>query len=108
MAEVLFRGLAHGLLSQSARTQRDDTSWFVSWPNIGCALMYAGFIWLLWSKMGPQGAPVSSWQMTLSLVSATVFGVTLGMVRERSQSIFPAIGFHIVSVGFALVVGRFL
>lgn len=107
-SELLFRSLAHGLLSQGSRIQRNDTPWFVSWPNIGSALMYTGFIWLLWVQHSTQYQVASSWQIILSLVSATVFGVTLGMVRERSQSLYPTILFHIIAVGFALFMGKFL
>lgn len=106
--ELLFRSLSHGLLSQGARIQRNDTPWFVSWPIIGSTLMYMGFIWLLWTPYSLQGQPATTWQMALYLVSAAVFGMTLGMVRERSQSIFPTIGFHIVAVGFTLFIGRFI
>lgn len=107
-AELLFRSLAHGLLSQGARIQRNDTPWFVSWPIIGSALMYTAFIWLLWVQPGAQGFPDTSWKMVLHLISAAVFGVILGMVRERSQSIFPTFIFHIIAASFALFMGRVL
>jgi hypothetical protein len=108
-AELLFRSLAHGLLlTQGTRIQRNDTPWFVSWPIIGSALMYAGFMWSLWVRTGTAGVPALSWQMGLNLVSATVFGITLGMVRERSQSLFPAIAFHIIAAGFVFFMSRFL
>lgn len=107
-AELLFRSLVHGLLSQGARIQRDDTRWFVSYPNVASAVMYAGMMWILWTTTGAINTIAGSWQEVLYLVSAIVFGVSGGMARERSQSLFPAIGFHILAACFVFLISRFL
>ncbi len=104
-AEILFRSLAHGLLSQGARIQRNDTPWFASYPNIGSALMYAALVWTLWAT-GPDSPSPHNWQVVIVLTSATVFGICMGVVRERSQSIFPAILLHVLSAGFVFFISR--
>jgi hypothetical protein len=107
-SELLFRSLAHGLLIQGARIQRNDTRMFISWPNAGSALLYVGFIYLL-TALGRVGEmPPSYWRIGADLFSAAVIGFALGMVRERSQSIFPTIFFHMVAAATAIMVIRFL
>ena len=108
ISELLFRSLAHGLLTQGARIQRNDTRMFISWPNVGSTLMYVGFICFLMFYAGTRELPSSGLQSAMSLFSAAVFGVALGMVRERSQSIFPAIFFHMVAAAVALLVIRLI
>ena len=105
-AELLFRSLAHGLLTQDARIQRYDTRWFISWPMLGSALLYSGFVFglNLLAGTGPQQA--AQWQMIVVPVAAAGFGLTQGMVRERSQSLFPAILFHILAAAAAMVFVR--
>jgi hypothetical protein len=96
--EFLFRSLAHGLLTQGARIQRYDSRWFFSWPLLGSAILYSAFVTVLTAtaETGPLQEE-ASWRLALVLFAATVFGVTLGMVRERSQSLFPAIVFHVIA-----------
>jgi hypothetical protein len=106
-AEILFRSLSHGLLTQGARIQRSDTRLFVSWPNLGATLLYVGFICLLMFFGGAGELQGPYWQTALGLFSAAVFGMTVGMVRERSQSLYPAILFHMISAAAALLVLRF-
>lgn len=107
-AEMLFRSLSHGLLTQGARIQRSDTRVFVSWPNLGSTLMYVGFIYLLAVFGGANEVQGPYWQKALGLLSAAVFGMAVGMVRERSQSLYPAILFHMMSAATAFFVLRFI
>ena len=96
-SELLFRSLAHGLLAQEAHVQRYDTQWFVSWPMMGSALLYTGFIFVL-TFMMDFGIDVDIyWRGIETLGSAIVFALSLAMVRERSQSLFPAILFHFLA-----------
>jgi hypothetical protein len=106
-AEVLFRSLSHGLLTQGARIQRSDTRVFVSWPNLGSTLLYVGFVSLLLVFGGVGDVQGPLWHKALGLLSAAVFGMTVGMVRERSQSVYPAILFHMISASAAFIVLRF-
>ncbi len=107
-AELLFRSLVHGLLTQGARIQRYDTRWFFSWPVLGSALLYTGFVFALFLTTESGDVQDSYWRLALVLFSAAVFGISLGMVRERSQSLFPAILFHILAAAAAMAFIRFL
>jgi hypothetical protein len=107
-SELLFRSLAHGLLTQGARIQRNDTRMFISLPNAGSAVLYVGFIYLL-TAFGRVGEmPPTHWRIGADLFSAAIVGFSLGMVRERSQSIFPTIFFHMVAAITATTVTRLL
>jgi hypothetical protein len=96
-AELLFRSLAIGLLAQHQRIQRDDTRWFISGPAICSTLLYVGYMafLLIWA---PYNDALSGWRLSGALMAAAVFGLTAAMVRERSQSILPAILFNILAV----------
>lgn len=108
VSEMLFRGLAHGLLIHGSRIQRDDTRLFISWPNLGSTLLYVVFVYFLILFSGINETEAFYWKDALTLLSAAVFGASLGMVRERSQSLYPAILFHMVAAGAAMLVVRYL
>ena len=108
ISELLFRSLAHGLLTQGARIQRNDTHIFISWPNIGSTLLYLGFVYLLSVFGGALEDPLPYWQRALCLLSAVMFSLSLGMVRERSQSLFPAVLFHLSAASAALMLVRYI
>lgn len=101
--EMLFRSLAHGLLTQGARIQRYDSRWFFSWPILGSALLYTVFIFVLTASAGSVTLPEISWRLALMLFSTVIFGLAVGMVRERSQSLYPAILFHIITASATIV-----
>lgn len=102
-AELIFRSLVHGLLSQTSRIQRDDSPWFVSWPAISSAILYMGFILLLMlSASGASISQLAPWRWGLSLSAATLFGLIMAMARERSQSLLPSVLFHIIAATAAL------
>ncbi len=92
--ELLFRGLVHGLLAQNARIQRCDTRWFISWPILGSSLLYVGFVAALMVGNQPETMPLHWAESFLSISGAAVLGLTAGWVRERSQSVWPAVLFH--------------
>jgi hypothetical protein len=48
------------------------------------------------------------WQRALCLLSAVMFSLSLGMVRERSQSLLPAVLFHLSAALAALMVVRYI
>jgi hypothetical protein len=102
-AELLFRSLAHGLLTQGARIQRNDSRWFISWPLLGSVLLYTGFILIMTMSTDQALLQPPYWRLAQVLLSAALFGISAGMVRERSQSLFPAILFHIVTALAAIV-----
>ncbi|MDA8137765.1 MAG: CPBP family glutamic-type intramembrane protease [Desulfobacteraceae bacterium] len=100
-AELLFRSLAHGLMAQSAAIQRCDTRWFFSWPMVGTTLLYLVFFsTLYWSN--PIHATLSSLSgILLSLCGATLLSLAVGLVRERAQSLWPAVLFHMLAAAAA-------
>ena len=87
VAEVLFRGLAHGILAERFRTQHAHGPWLLSWPVIISSLLYA-----LWSV--PPFNPFFSGGLALTFGAALVFGITSGMARERSESLVPCVILH--------------
>jgi hypothetical protein len=102
-AELIFRSLVHGLLAQTNRIQRDDSSWFLSWPAVGSAVLYMGFILLLMLSTDVLSAgQLPSWQWGLSLAAALLFGLVMAIIRERSQSLLPSILFHILAAATAM------
>ena len=87
VAEVLFRGLAHGILAERFRAQHSHGPWFLSWPVILSSLLYA-----LWSL--PPFNPFFSGGLALTFGAALIFGISSGMVRERSESLLPCVILH--------------
>lgn len=104
--ELLFRSLVHGLTAQTARIQRYDSRWFLSWPNIGSTLLYAIFIVGLQLSAVPSIASLPVWHFGITLAGAALFGLTLAMVRERSHSVFPAVLFHIIALCTIVIMAR--
>jgi membrane protease YdiL (CAAX protease family) len=103
-AELLFRGLGHGLMAQTTAIQRCDSRWFLSWPVASTTLAYAAYMWML----TVINSPTAGWSDGLLTASAAaLFGLCLGMVRERSQSLLPAVLFHVMAVCTTLLVDRF-
>ena len=87
VAEVLFRGLAHGTLAERFRTQHSGGPWFVSWPVLISSLLYA-----LWSL--PHFNPFFTGGVALTFGAALLFGISSGMARERSESLLPCVILH--------------
>lgn len=106
--ELLFRGLAHGLLAQAAPIQNAENRWFFSWPMVASALLFAGFRFL-WD-LPPDlsfGASLVKWETAVVFCGAFGFGLAAGLVRERSQSLLPVWLFHcLAAVALAAVSGQ--
>jgi hypothetical protein len=102
--EIIFRGLAHGLLGAHHRMQQPGGGWFVSLPVAASALLYAG------AAAVCGGAPVvltgwlpASWPAALlPLAGALLFGVAAGLVRERSESVVTPILLHALCAALVL------
>jgi hypothetical protein len=86
-AEVLFRGVAHGLLAQRFPTQHWGGRWFLSWPILISSTLYA-----LWSL--PPFLPFFSAGVGVTFAAALLFGISSGMARERSESLLPCFILH--------------
>jgi len=102
--EFLFRGLVHGILAQEARIQNSRSRWFLSWPIVGSAFLYACFIGYLTLQATDVWNTVFTGWTTGNIFAAFAFGIAIGMVRERSQSIVPAFLFHAIAVYVVMLV----
>ncbi len=96
-AELLFRSLVHGRLARSTRIQHCSSRWFLSWATVGSAFLYAAYIgYRLLISSGSVAEMFTAWT-TANIFSAFAFGITAGLVRERSQSVLPAFLFHLIT-----------
>jgi len=96
--ELLFRGLAHGILVRGTTVQNYNNRWFFSYPVIISAILYASFITGLLILPEVSKGTFHAQSTAETAFAAFAFGLVNGVVRERSHSIFPAIVFHIVAV----------
>jgi membrane protease YdiL (CAAX protease family) len=96
-AEILFRGIVHGIIAQSFWTQRTGGRWFLSWPVLLSSLLYA--LWSLFPLL-----PFFSQGVVLTFPAALLFGISSGMVRERSESLLPCFILHWFCVIIMLLV----
>lgn len=107
--ELLFRSLAHGLLAQKSVIQDSQSRWFLSWPNIAAALLYAVFVGFirLYHAENPM-AILKSWTLAQHLLGAIGFALVAGMIRERSQSILTPYFLHVISLAAMLMTHKTL
>ena len=96
-AEVLFRGLVHGRLVKYFSIMHTDGRWFVSWPVFISSMLYASYSALPFLPFFGRG-------VGLTFAGALLFGLSSGMVRERSESLLPCLILH-WSALLMLVVG---
>jgi hypothetical protein len=96
-AELTFRGAAHGLLGRGFRASHAGGKWYPSVPTVITALLYAGVGTLLPLAGSPffEGGLFSLWP-ALAVVGF-LFGLTLGLARERSGSILAPGVLHLGS-----------
>jgi membrane protease YdiL (CAAX protease family) len=99
-AEILFRGMVHGMLAQVFQTQRTGSRWFLSWPVLLSSLLYA-----LWSLL--PLLPFFGQGAALTFAAALLFGISAGMARERSESLLPCIILHWACLIMLLVLPQF-
>ena len=101
--EMVFRGLALGLLTENGTIQYCESRWFLSWPTVGSAFLYAGFIgYLKLMATGSASAVFTHWTFG-NIFSAFGFGIAAGMVRERAQSLLAPVLFHALAAMFVLL-----
>jgi len=91
-AELSWRGLTHGLLLLDFPVQAVAGKWFVSVPTLVSAAL-CGLVSLTALGAGMLSLPFtvgSVWiETAMVLVGGLLSGLTLGMIRERSLSLWP-------------------
>jgi membrane protease YdiL (CAAX protease family) len=102
-SEYLFRGVLHGIMTRKSRIQSSDSKFFISWPNIGTAFLYALFLTLLPFFHNETFNPYSiTLQQGSIYFSGFFFSLVLGSVRERSHSVLSSFIIHFIAVLFIL------
>jgi hypothetical protein len=93
-AEAWFRGLVHGTLILEWKVQRAGGPWFLSGPSVVSALLYTLVLLALYPYWiaGPA-LPVPEGVHPAWLVGAggLLTGLALGVLRERSLSLWPGV-----------------
>ena len=106
LMELLFRGLAMGMLAPGCLMQRAGGRWFLSWPVLGSALLYTLFCGMPDGVLlGAEGLHPLALTMLPRLGAGFAFGLAVGMIRERSESVWSAVVVHIAAVLVVLNVG---
>ena len=99
-AELLFRSLLHGLLVRGHVIQTRTSRWFLSWPVLGSAVVYAALFLLPYSpfvSIVPLAVPERVQSFAVRVAAGFLFGVLMGMIRERSESVFSTYLVHVVT-----------
>ncbi|MBL0713051.1 MAG: hypothetical protein JJV98_05060 [Desulfosarcina sp.] len=96
--ELLFRGLAHGILAAGSRVQSCANRWFFSFPSVAAAIIYAFFpvFLMLWHDLIPRPGQIAT--VVQTIFAALALGLMAGLIRERSHSLFPGILFQAVAM----------
>ena len=97
-SEFLFRGLAYGILAKGTSVQGCVSEWMISYPAVSSAILYAIFITCLIFAPEITNGAFQVESVPETAFAAFAFGLANGVVRERSHSILPAIGFHAIAV----------
>jgi membrane protease YdiL (CAAX protease family) len=97
-SELLFRGLAYGILAEGTPAKGCTPQWMISYPAVSSAILYALFITCLIFAPEITNGAFQVESVPETAFAAFVFGLANGVVRERSHSLLPAIGFHVIAV----------
>ncbi len=106
-AEILFRGLVHGVLAGPFSIQRAGGPWFISWPALFCGGLYAPWSIVL-AAASVTALPAAALEWNAPIWGSLVFGVACALARERSESLALPVLFHALGVPLALFVPRLL
>lgn len=103
LAEVVFRGVAHGVLIHDFSIQHSRGRWFLSWPVAISAVLFVAWSLILRPLVITDlwWPGLSSWILP---IGAAVTGAALGMARERSGSLIASLGLHYLAIAVGLVI----
>jgi len=109
-AELLFRGLLHGLIIPGTRIQTRGSDWFISWPVFYSAVIYAFFFGIPYSPFVSISQIISAeWYIPIRMLGGFIFGILTGIIRERSESIITSYLAHLISaVGVLFIYNAFV
>ncbi len=96
-AELLFRGVVHGILARAFAIQHDGGRWFLSLPTAISALLYA-----VAAPISPIVSAAGPWGFLVSFGSALLFAMAAGVARERSGSVLAPLVLHWTGAVLAL------
>lgn len=108
-AELIFRSLLHGLLVRGHLIQTRGSRWFLSWPVLVSALCYAAVFVLPYSPfvgIVPIAVPEPLQAFGVRVTAGFLFGVSMGMIRERSESVFASYVTHVITAMLVLLLYR--
>jgi membrane protease YdiL (CAAX protease family) len=103
--EIFFRGLILGDLATRLPIQKSGGRWFVSWPAFVSAALYA-LMFLLF--LSPTSGQLQTSQGFVIVLGAVVFGIALGVARERSESVIAPILLHWLCAAALLLIPSLL
>lgn len=105
-AELVFRGVAHGLLAQTFPIMIPKGHWFLSLPVLLTATTSAVLSLVLFLPTSLFNEILSSEALGLVgwVTAAFVMGLVSGLIRERSASVWPASAFHATAVASVWIV----
>ena len=107
--ELIFRGLAHGVLVRDFSIQHSTGRWFLSLPVIVSTVLYSGWTLACWPFFGtPATILWPDWAGLTVPLGVIIAAMGLGMARERSGSLLAALVLHLTGVGVALLLVSFL
>ncbi|MCB1166020.1 MAG: hypothetical protein KDK37_04435 [Leptospiraceae bacterium] len=103
--EGLFRTSIHGWLQEHHEIQESGGRWFLSVPVLVSGFSYAAMLALSpLPLLALPAAWLGPWYPVLQGGGAFLFGITAGMIRERSESIWPTM---LIQVGLCLIIHSF-
>lgn len=104
-AELVFRGVAHGILAETFPIMIPRGHWFMSVPVVLTASISAALTVLLYlpTTLVTEGLSSTPLKWVVWLTATAAMGLVSGIVRERSASVWPVAAFHATGVTAAWV-----
>ncbi len=90
--ELLLRGALHGVVAGRFAIMRDGGEWFLSWPTVTAAVTHGFVAVLLFGPPPWLGEGVAA--RAAVAVAGTASGLLLGILRERSRSVWAVAAVH--------------
>jgi membrane protease YdiL (CAAX protease family) len=100
--ELLLRGVVHGFMVTTHPIMLWSGRRFISVPTAVSAMLYAAAVGVCF--LPPLWLGEGVWVAGAGIASALVMGFTLGVVRERSGSVWAAALVHLTSAAAAFAV----